>query len=394
MSPPSSSAERFDDVGLCIRSSPRVVNAVEPRIDVVLEYDPMSDEGPRRDRAMAPRSARRSRFRWLRWLAGALALCVVAVAAYIVVRRNDHPSLEPYESVRLGPSPASADGGVTVTFLGVSTVLVNDGETAILTDGFFSRPPMLRTALGTIAPDRAVVDAMLARAGITKLAAVIVVHSHYDHVMDAPLVAERTGAMLVGSESTANVGRGAGLAEERMHVARDTETLRFGRLEVTLVPSRHLPHGMAIGSIDAPLVTPARASDYLEGGSWSVLIRHPSGSLLVQGSAGWLDGALAGRQADVVLLGIAGLGTQPAAYRERYLAEVVDAVGARLVIPIHWDDFTLPLSEPLVPMPRLLDDFPAGMALLQAHAAEPGGPRLALLPAFTPVRLLPLEETR
>ena len=337
---------------------------------------------------MAPRPARRS---WWRWLAGALALLVTAAVAYIIVRRYDHPSLAPYENVRLGPSPTPADDGVTVTFLGVSTVLVQDGETAILTDGFFSRPAFLRTVLGKIAPDAAAIDAALARAGITELAAVIVVHSHYDHAMDAPLVAERTGAMLVGSGSTANVGRGAGLAEERMHVVRDTETLRFGRFEVTLVPSRHLPHGMAMGTIDAPLVPPARATDYLEGGSWSVLIRHPAGTLLIQGSAGWIDGALAGRQADVVLLGIAGLATQPQAYGERYLAEVVDAVGARLVVPIHWDDFSLPLSEPLVPMPRLLDDFPASMALLQAHTAAPDGPRLGLLPAFTPVRLLPLE---
>jgi L-ascorbate metabolism protein UlaG (beta-lactamase superfamily) len=373
----SSPAERFDDVGFCIRSSPRAVNAVEPRIDVVLEYD-----------AMASRARWRT---WLRWMGGGLALLVVAAIAYIAVRRNDHPSLEPYENVRLSPSPAPSGDGVTVTFLGVSTVLVTDGETAILTDGFFSRPPFLRAVLGSIAPDPATVDATLARAGITKLAAVVVVHSHYDHAMDAPLVAERTGAMLVGSESTANVGRGAGLTEDRMHVVRDTETLRFGRFAVTLVPSRHLPHGMAMGTIDAPLVPPARASDYLEGGSWSVLIDHPTGSLLIQGSAGWIDGALAGRHADVVLLGIAGLFTQSAEYRQRYLAEVVDAVGARLVIPIHWDDFGRPLAEPLVPMPRLLDDVPASMALLQAHARRPGGPRLALLPAFTPVRLLPLE---
>jgi len=340
------------------------------------------------ENAMAERTIRRRRG-WGRWLAATLALVVVAGLAWVVVRRNDHPSLTPY--AQLGATPPAAGDGVTVTFLGVSTVLVSDGETTLLTDGFFSRPPLLRTLLTKIAPDDAIIDATLARAGITTLAAVIVVHSHYDHAMDAPLVAERTGAVLVGSASTANVGRGAGLAEERMRIVGDTATMRFGRFEVTLIPSRHLPHGMSMGTIDAPLVPPARASDYLEGGSFSVLIRHPTGALLIQGSAGWIDGALAGREADVVLLGVGGLGTQSREYGERYVAEVVEAVGAKLVVPIHWDDFTLPLSEPLVPMPRLLDDFPATMALLEAHSGGPGEPRLVLLPAFTPVRLLPRE---
>ncbi len=54
---------------------------------------------------------------------------------------------------------------------------------------------------------------------VSRLAAVIPVHTHFDHVMDSALVADRTGAQLVGGESAANVGRGYGLAEERLVVA-------------------------------------------------------------------------------------------------------------------------------------------------------------------------------
>ena len=45
--------------------------------------------------------------------------------------------------------------GVGVTFLGVASLLIDDGSTAVLTDGFFSRPSLRRVALGTIAPDEA-----------------------------------------------------------------------------------------------------------------------------------------------------------------------------------------------------------------------------------------------
>jgi L-ascorbate metabolism protein UlaG (beta-lactamase superfamily) len=145
---------------------------------------------------------------------------------------------------------------------------------------------------------------------------------------------------------------------------------------------------MAMGDITAPLVPPVHATAYREGGSFSFLVRHPLGTLLVQASSGWRDGALAGRHADVALVGTAGLGTREAAYTETYLRQVVDAVGATLVIPIHWDDFTRPLTEPLVPMPRLLDDLALTMRRMTAHL-HPRGVRLAFLPAFEPVALLP-----
>ena len=74
-----------------------------------------------------------------------------------------------------------------------------------------------------------------------------------------------------------------------------------------------------------------KASAYRCGESWSTLIHHaPSDRrLLIQGSAGFVTGALEGRQAEVAYLGIGQLGLQPEAYIERYWAETVGAVGAR-----------------------------------------------------------------
>jgi L-ascorbate metabolism protein UlaG (beta-lactamase superfamily) len=316
---------------------------------------------------------------------------LVAVAAWLFYRLNDHPSLAPYERYALHRTEPSPPGrAVTVTFLGVSTLLISDGETALMTDGFFTRPPFLRTLVGRIAPDPETIAAVLRRLGADRLAAVIVVHSHYDHAMDAPEVARRTQALVIGSESTANVARGWGLTNDRIRVPVPGEPMRFGRFTVTLVTSQHFPHGMAMGEITAPLVPPARATAYREGGSYSVLIRHDAGTLLVQGSAGWVDGALSGQRADVVLLGIGGLGTKDEAYMDAYVREVVDAVGARLVVPVHYDDFTLPIDRSFRPMPRLLDDVDAAMAFLEHRIPSVPGRRLAMLPAWEPVALLPV----
>ena len=80
------------------------------------------------------------------------------------------------------------------------------------------------------------------------------------------------------------------------------------------------------------------------------------------------------------------LGRKNATYRTAYWNEVVDSVGASLVIPIHFDDFTRSLDEPLRPMPRLIDDFDASMEFLIAEARD-AGVDIGFLPAWDTVRL-------
>ncbi|MGI9285661.1 MAG: MBL fold metallo-hydrolase [Pseudomonadales bacterium] len=297
------------------------------------------------------------------------ALCLLM--AWLVYALNDRPSLDLYADHWLA-STEEEGAGLRVTFLGVSTLLFDDGETAILIDGFFTRPGLLQTLFTKIKPDTELITQGLARAGIGTLAAVIVVHSHYDHAMDAPEVAQQTGAILLGSESTANIGRGWGMAEERIRVVKDGETIRFDRFQVTMPRSRHFPHGMAMGNIEEPLQAPQRATAYLEGGSYSVLIQHDNSMLLVQSSAGFIEGALVRHSADIVFLGVGGLATLEQEYMESYWREVVLAVKARRVIPIHWDDFTRPLAQPLVPAPLLIDEFDVSMNFVLRRANEEG----------------------
>jgi L-ascorbate metabolism protein UlaG (beta-lactamase superfamily) len=323
-------------------------------------------------------------------IARALALAALALALAVAWLLERRPRLDAYADLVLPAAPPGA-GGLRATFLGVSTLLVSDGETQLMTDGFFSRPGLLRTALGRVAPDLPRIEEALARAGVERLAAVIPVHSHYDHAMDSPEVARLTGALLLGSESTANIGRGAGLPEASIAVAQPGVARRFGAFRVTLVPSRHVNFGINQrslgGEIREPLVPPARVSAYAEGVTWSVHIGHPRGNLLVQGSAGFVEGALRDTRADVVFLGVGGLDRLDAAYRERYLAEVVEATGARLVIPVHYDDFTRPLREPLALMPSALGDFPGLMRDLREWCARRPGVRLGLMRVFEPVDL-------
>lgn len=268
---------------------------------------------------------------------------------------------------------------LTVTWAGVSTLLVDDGTSAILTDGFFSRPALPTVALGKLTPSLPRIDGCLARLGVDKLDAVLPVHTHFDHAMDSAVVAARTGARLAGGTSTAQVGLGGGLPPDRIVTVTAGEAVTLGTFQVTLFESEHCPPDRFPGRIAAPVAPPVKASAYKCGEAWSTLVRHePSDrGLLIVGSAGAVPGALAGQRAEVVYLGIGQLGLQPEQYVESYWAETVRAVGARQVVLIHWDDFFRPLHKPLRALPYAGDDLDASMRTL-TRLAERDGVRLHL----------------
>jgi L-ascorbate metabolism protein UlaG (beta-lactamase superfamily) len=269
--------------------------------------------------------------------------------------------------------PLADEGGLSVTFLGVSSLLFDDGVSAILTDGFFSRPSMVQVLLGRVAPDDVRIDACLTRAGIARLDGVLPVHSHFDHALDSAVVAERTGAPLVGGESTANIGRGQGLPDDRIVIATPGEPITLGHFTVTLVESHHCPPDRYPGTITEPLRPPARVGAYRCGEAWSILIEHHGGrTALVQGSAGYVEGSLAGRTADVAYLGVGQLGLQSEDYLTTYWNETVRTVGARRAVLTHWDDFFRPLDQPLRALPYAGDDLDVTMRVLTRLADKDG----------------------
>lgn len=297
----------------------------------------------------------------MKWIARLLLGLGLLLAVLLTGLYCYRPGMAEYQRHRVAARPIPA-GALTATWLGVTALLLRDGEHALLVDPFFSRPQgLLPLALNRrIAPDEAGIRAWLTRLGVSQLDAVLVSHSHYDHALDAGLVAKLTGAQLLGSASTANLGRGAGLPETQLTVIAPGQSYRFGDFELRFIESRHAgaTGGAPTGEIGKPLTPPARYLDYRLGGVYSILVAHPQGRVLLHGSAGYLPGALRGERADIVFLGVALIDDL-----DRYLAEVVDAVGAKRIVPSHWDDFSRPLEKPLQPFPLVvrLDRFFSGL---------------------------------
>ncbi len=289
--------------------------------------------------------------RLLSWGLGlVLLLCLVGIA----VLWSNRPGLDLIARHQLEPAGAEwPEGEVRIVWFGVSTVAISDGYTGLMIDPFLSRPGLLDLALDRpIAPDFQTVQTWLHRAGIRRLDAIFASHSHYDHVMDVGAVHQLTGAPVYGSPSTVQIARGHGVPDSLTAVLEPEVPLRIGAFTVTMIPSRHAgaTGGRPLGEVELPLRPPASARDYRQGGTFSILVEHPSGRLLHHASAGFRPGALHGYPADAVLLGVALIDDLAS-----YLHETVDRVGATRVIPVHWDDFTQPLERGLSPMPAVVD---------------------------------------
>jgi L-ascorbate metabolism protein UlaG (beta-lactamase superfamily) len=285
------------------------------------------------------------------------------------------PNLDDYRGFFDQPA-ATSRSPLTVTWAGVTTLLIDDGESALMTDGFFSRPSLLTVGTRTLTPSLPRIDGCLTRLGVERLEAVMPVHTHFDHAMDSAVVAQRTGAKVVGGTSAAHLGRGAGLPEDRLVVVTPGVPVSLGAFDVTLVVGDHCPPDRFPGAITAPVIPPVRASAYRCGESWSTLVHHRATDqrLLIVGSAGFVPGALRDQRADVVYLGVGQLGLQPERYVVDYWNEAVRAVGASRVVLIHWDDFFRPLHDPLRALPYAGDDLDVSMRVLTGLAAEDGIP--------------------
>jgi L-ascorbate metabolism protein UlaG (beta-lactamase superfamily) len=317
-----------------------------------------------------------SALRWLRkaLIAAAIVLSLLALLAWRVwqIRGTVEDIGWPEAMVA-----SDAGGGVTATWLGISTILFDDGETQILIDGAFTRVhPLDALLFRRVKSDVATINYAMTNFGINRLAAIIPVHSHHDHAMDAGHVANRSTAIVLGSESTANIVRGADVPVDQYQILADGEERQFGEFNIRLIASVHAPIGadgqeIFPGIIELPLRQPARISEYRTGVAWTALISHPRGTTLVQGSGGFVDGKLSGIAADVVMLGLGGLASLGESYTKTYWHETVTATDPARVIAIHFDDFSAPFGEVRL-LPDVLDQVLETAGWIDGLAIESG----------------------
>lgn len=241
------------------------------------------------------------------------------------------------------PEPEGAQGARRMRFLGTAGFVIEARGHTLVLDPYLSRPGLFTSLFRPLVPDAA----LLARE-IPVAHDVLCGHSHHDHALDAPELCRLTGARLVGSESTLNLGRAAGLPEARL--VRAEGPVRCGPHVATGLPSRH---GKAVlgrvplpGDIPVPPPWPPRLTDLRHGPVYTWHLDLGDTAVVHVDSADFVDEALEGRRCDVLCLCAVGRH-----YRRDYTRRIVELLRPEVVVPCHWDDFSLPWGAPARQLP-------------------------------------------
>ena len=246
-----------------------------------------------------------------------------------------------------------------VTFFGTTTLLFDDGKDQIFFDAHMTRPSLMKYIFGSQPTDKKMVDEMLEAHHVDRLRAIFASHTHHDHVMDAPYIASRTGAVIYGSSSAMNVARGGDIPDEQMVEFKSNETYEIGGFRIKVIPSIHSKPTIInndLGqTIDAPLRQPSKLRNYREGGSYDFYVEAEGKRIMIRPSFNYIEGQMDDYKADVLFLGVAGLQKADEATERKFYSETIDKLEPKLVIPVHWDNFFSPLSKPVVGMPKLVE---------------------------------------
>ena len=252
-------------------------------------------------------------------------------------------------------------GAVLVRWLGTAGFALECAGTVVLIDPYLTRASLARCVLAPLHPDGAAIARHAPRAD-----AIVLGHTHFDHALDAPEIARRTGARVFGSRSAAALCRAQGVPADRVEVVQPEPgsqpvVREVGPFVLRFVPSAHsrlvlgrVPFPGDIADCDDVGGPAMRANAYRCGAVFGVEIRVAGKTLYHMGSAELVDASVDVGQVDLLLMCVAGW-TRSKDLPERVARRV--APGAILLS--HWDDFLRPIDAPdgrrlaARPLPRM-----------------------------------------
>jgi L-ascorbate metabolism protein UlaG (beta-lactamase superfamily) len=241
--------------------------------------------------------------------------------------------------------------GLKLTYLGTAGWKISDGDLTVLIDPYISR-----IKLGTgpgISPedtrptvrrsDYFTSDTLAIDSLITKADFILVHHAHFDHLSDVPYIARKTGAKVVGTETTCNILKAYGIPGEQLYPVRGGEDYQFDRFSVRVIPSIHSAlndkHYLDSRTYAEVPEAPLRVSEFIEGGSLMFLVRFSKHQVLTMGSMNFVERELEGLAPDILLAGVNQSQLGLYNYNERLLGVTNNP---KVIIPTHWDNFRLP----------------------------------------------------
>ncbi len=273
------------------------------------------------------------------------------------------PGFRDFNPDDAAPPCDEAGADLQLTYLGTAGFVLEKADRCLVLDPYVTRSSAWETLTHPLVPDAALIAQLIPRAD-----EVLVGHAHYDHVLDAPVLCQQTGARLIGSEAVMHVARAAGVAEAQLCPLQGSSEVACGTWRVRSLVSRH---GKAIfgrvpfpGDISAPPPWPPRVHQLRHGQVFNWWIDAAGFRLVHIDSADFFTEQLQGLQADIVCL--CTVGRQ---HRPHYVRDVVEQLRPRYILPCHWDTMMTPIQEPAQLIPGV--DLPGMVREIEAMGVIP-----------------------
>jgi L-ascorbate metabolism protein UlaG (beta-lactamase superfamily) len=239
------------------------------------------------------------------------------------------------------PDPARwENAGITLTWIGHTTFLINLEGTTILTDPTFSdRVGVGLLGLTTVGPKRLVPPALSIRE-LPRVDLLLLSHAHHDHYDVASLQRLPKQVPVVLARDTTEFMDGVGFEQTQELDWRETAEVKGVRIEA--VPVRHWGR---------------RYPWDRNRGYNGLLLTKNRRSVLFGGDTAYTDqlpAAVRGRPIDIALLPIGAYNPYIHNHADPEQAwDLANQMGARYLAPMHWRTFRLSRERPFEPYERL-----------------------------------------
>ena len=237
-------------------------------------------------------------------------------------------------------SLSQAHARVDMRWFTVAAVVIEDEKTQIMFDPMFTRASLWHWLnLSKLKSDQALVSSVLKDHELLKLNAVFVSHSHFDHSIDAPMVAQLTGATFYVDPNTKIIAEAYKNPGIKTQAVENLKSIQVGNFKITVMKRTHAHiRTLGINFLKGPVSKDFDFNfyDYQMGDTWFYLIEHPEGKILLDQGSEPFSTTVQNftEKVDVVIQGVANRPSDEAT-SEGYVKQF----SPKTFIPTHFDNF-------------------------------------------------------